>query len=290
MFKLPTPLDPVYPEKWEEWGVSLYLKRDDLIHELVSGNKWRKLKPIVDFADKNRIEVLESMGGPYSNHLLALAVIAKKFAYRSKGYIRGEKVQNPVLDLCKKQGMELEFISRSQTRAWRDHRAELEIKEGRLWIPEGAACALGRSGMRSLWTELHESFSDVVDCVGSGTSIQGLALDKPSATKLHAIMCVKDQSLATKLKSEGIEVHTGYERGGFAKVDEALIKACADFESDTGILLDPVYTSKMWLAVLDLLQKGYFPRGSKVLMIHSGGLQGWLGDGLMQNLLALKRA
>ncbi len=186
--------------------------------------------------------------------------------------------------------MELEFISRSQTREWRAKRSELEWEDGVLWIPEGAACTLGRSGMSSLWSELQEPFSDVVDCVGSGTSVQGLALKTPLATTLHAIMCVKDSDLATRLASEGIVVHTGYERGGFAKVDESLIKACADFETDTGILLDPVYTSKMWLAMLDLLKQGYFARGSKILMIHSGGLQGWLGDGLMQNLIALKRA
>lgn len=290
MYRLPTPIDPIYPERWEEWGVSLYLKRDDLIHELVSGNKWRKLKPILDFAASNGVLNLESMGGPYSNHLLALAVIANKQGYRSKGFIRGEEVSNPVLDLCRRQNMELEFVSREQIRQWRTERNELDLDGNTLWIPEGAACELGRSGMASLWNELKEPFSDVVDCVGSGTSVLGLNLAKPASSRLHAIMCVKDKALAESLSTESIRVHTGYERGGFAKIDTELIKACADFESDTGILLDPVYTSKMWLAVWDLLERRYFPKGSNVLMIHSGGLQGWLGDGLMENLQSLKKA
>ncbi|TNE81986.1 MAG: pyridoxal-phosphate dependent enzyme [Bacteroidetes bacterium] len=290
MFKLPTPINPIYPERWEEWGMSLFLKRDDLIHELVSGNKWRKLKPILDYAAANKVSVLESMGGAYSNHLLALAVVAKAYGFRARGFVRGEEVNNPVLSLCKAQGMELEFISRTQTRQWRSERNELELMHNQLWIPEGAACELGRSGMQSLWLELKEEFSDVVDCVGSGTSVMGLAQFKPENTRLHAVMCVKDKGLADKLSDGGMEVHRGFERGGFAKVDHELIQACADFELDTGILLDPIYTSKMWLAVLDLIQKGYFPKGSKVLMVHSGGLQGWLGDGLMQNLMLLKRA
>lgn len=284
MFKLPSRVQKLEFSFAKEKGVELFMKRDDEIHELVSGNKWRKLKPIFQKASERGIQRIQSMGGPYSNHLLALAVACKFYGFESEAFIRGEEVENPVLNICKAYGMKLNFISRDEFRARRNENKALVFSSTVLFIPEGAAVPEGEEGMKSLLDELEEEYSDIIDCVGSGTSVKGLARFVKPGTKLHAVMCVKDESLARELDDLDVNTLRGYERGGFAKIDREMMEACADFQEQTGILLDPIYTTKMWMCCKDLIEKGRFEKGSRILLVHSGGLQGWLGDGMMKAL------
>jgi len=276
--QLPSPEQQIFHPLFEEKGISCWMKRDDLIHPFVSGNKWRKLKPILELAKDNTCETLVSYGGAWSNHLIALAAASAQLGIKSRGFVRGELVNNPLLSLCKQFGMELEFVSRESFRQLREENTQLVWKDQELWIPEGANCDEGRRGMRSLWQELEQAYDVVMDSIGSGTSIRGLQLSKPKDTRLVGIMAVKDQSLAKRIEEEGVEVFSEFSRGGFAKMDEALFEVCRAFSSKNGILLDPVYTGKQWMALLELLRRDHFIPGQRILFIHSGGLAGWMSN------------
>lgn len=275
---LPSPEQELHHPLFEEKGLSVWIKRDDLIHPFVSGNKWRKLEPIIEVAKQAGVHTLVSFGGAYSNHLLALAASAASFGFKSRGIVRGDRVSNPLLRLCSQFGMELEFMTREAFREARATETHLKFIDGELWIPEGANCLEGRAGMASLWKELKQSYTHVLDSVGSGTSARGLHANKPDASELLAIMAVKDARLAEQLREEGIQVFTDYARGGFAKMDAGLFDACRAFTSHSGILLDPVYTGKQWMALLDLVQNDFFSPEQRLLFIHSGGLAGWMSN------------
>lgn len=276
--QLPSPEHQLFHPLFNEKGVTCCIKRDDLIHPFVSGNKWRKLAPIVALAQEKGVNTLVSYGGAWSNHLLALSAASAQFGLRSKGYVRGERVSNALLSLCRQFGMDVHFIPREEFRELRKEKVALEFQQDELWIPEGANCNEGRSGMKSLWEELIQPYDYVMDSIGSGTSVLGLQQSKPEGTELLGIMAVKDKGLAERLRESGVQVFSEYTRGGFAKMDAALFEACRLFSSQTGILLDPIYTGKQWMALLDLLKSDYFSRGQRILFIHSGGLAGWMSN------------
>ena len=276
--QLPSPEQELDLPFFKERGISCWIKRDDLIHPFVSGNKWRKLQPIVELAKDQGMNTLVSFGGAWSNHLLALSAAAAMNGMQSRGIVRGEAVSNPLLSLCKQFGMNLEFVSREEFRALRHEQTSLDFRNEEVWIPEGGNCLEGRSGMQTLWQELKQPYEYVIDSIGSGTSIRGLHQSKPEGVDLIGIMAVKDAGLANDLETEGIEIHSAYTRGGFAKMDEELFIACREFSSRTGILLDPIYTGKQWMALKDLAEKGRFREGDRLLFIHSGGLAGWLSN------------
>ncbi|MHB1276913.1 MAG: 1-aminocyclopropane-1-carboxylate deaminase/D-cysteine desulfhydrase [Bacteroidia bacterium] len=275
MIRLPSPEQRVFHPLFETAGVEFWMKRDDLIHTEISGNKWRKLAPILEEIQKRGVKKVVSFGGAWSNHLLALAAAAQMMDIQSEGIVRGERVNNPVLLRCEELGMKLRFISREEFRSLRKFEGELIWERNACIIPEGANCMEGRSGMASLWMELERPYTWLMDSVGSGTSVRGLFETAPGETKVLAIMAVNDSALAAQLRALGIQVFDEYTRGGFAKMDDELFGICRAFREDTGILLDPVYTAKQWMAALGLLEKGIFRRGDRVLFIHSGGLAGW---------------
>lgn len=275
MIQLPSPEQRVAHPLFDEAGVELWFKRDDLIHPEISGNKWRKLAPILEEIQKRGVTEVISYGGAWSNHLLALAAAAQLYGVHSEGIVRGESVNNPVLARCEELGMKLQFLPREEFRSLRKFEGELIWQGNTCIIPEGANCLEGRSGMGSLWMELNQSYTHLMDSVGSGTSVRGLFATAPPGSSVFAIMAVKDSSLVAQLRALGIQVFDEYTRGGFAKMDAELYGSCRAFKEETGILLDPVYTAKQWMAALDLLDKGFYKRGDRVLFVHSGGLSGW---------------
>lgn len=275
MIKLPSPEQRVFHPLFEAAGVELWIKRDDLIHPEISGNKWRKLAPIFDEMHRRDVEKVVSYGGAWSNHLLAVAASAQMKGIPSEGIVRGEPVNNPVLARCAELGMKLHFLSREEFRKLRKIDGELLWEGSTCVIPEGANCVEGRAGMRSLWLELERPYTFLMDSVGSGTSVRGLFGSAPDETKVLAIMAVKDTQLAAQLSALGISVFDEYTRRGFAKMDDELMRICRAFREDTGILLDPVYTSRQWVAAMNLLEKSVFKKGDRVLFVHSGGLAGW---------------
>ena len=271
----------------DEKGISLYIKRDDLIHPFISGNKWRKLKYNLRKALTDNKRHLVTFGGAYSNHLLATACAAAKFGFKSTAIVRGEAVENDTLTLCRLFGMNLVFIDRTSYRNkpevfkqlfGHDHNA--------FYIEEGGGGKEAVLGCAELVDELTEHYDHIFCASGTGTTaagiLKGLQAKNLSST-LHAVSALKDGSfLQGEIEQYSDNslpfcLHTDYHFGGYAKTQPELLQFMQHFSAQTGILLDPVYTGKMLFAVYDLIRRDYFIQGSRILAIHTGGLLGLLG-------------
>lgn len=282
-----SPLEEIHNPLFEQKQVKVFIKRDDLIHPFISGNKWRKLKYILQKASQQQKRHLVTFGGAYSNHLLATACASAKFGFASTGFVRGEAVENDVLSICRIFGMNLIFTSRS---SYRDKQNLFKSHYGdnadAYFIDEGGASEEAVKGCEELIAELKEPFNHIFCASGTGTTAAGLLQgikNNQFCAHLHAVPVMKNgQFILDEIKKyagneQGLTVHTDYHFGGYAKTTPKLINFIRHFDSSTGILLDPVYTGKMVFAVLDLIEKNTFTTGNKILMIHTGGLFGLLG-------------
>ena len=282
-----SPVHQIKNKLFDEHGLSVYIKRDDLIHPIISGNKWRKLKYILKQAQTENKNHLVTFGGAYSNHLLATAAAAAKFGFKSTGIVRGEEVNNDTLFLCRLHGMNLIFTDRE---SYRDKPALFEKyfanASEAFFIDEGGASADGAKGCSELIDELTETYDHIFCACGTGTTAAGIIngiRQHNLTTQFHAVPVLKNGGF---MKAEidrfltqpvNYELHTGYHFGGYGKADEQLISFIKQFVAATGILIEPVYTGKMFYAIYDLAAKNYFKPGSKILAIHSGGIWGLLG-------------
>lgn len=275
--------DPLFSEK----EVQVFVKRDDMIHPFISGNKWRKLKYILPEAERLNKKHLVTFGGAYSNHLLATACAAAKFGFKSTGIVRGEEIENEQLLLCKLFGMELRFTDRS---SYRDKPALFQLYYGddpeTFFIDEGGAGDLAIRGCSELADELTETYDHIFCAAGTGTTAAGIIsgiTKKKMLSRVHVVPVLKDSGfLKAEIEkhltsTESFDFHTEYHFGGYAKTTEELLSFIMKFSRLTGILIDPVYTGKMFLAIFDLIAKDHFPPGAKILAVHTGGLTGMLG-------------
>lgn len=285
-----SPVEPIYDALFKAKNVSVFLKRDDLIHPIISGNKSRKLKYLLRKAVTLNKKHLVTFGGPYSNHLLATAAAGAKYGFNTTGWVRGEQVNNPTLFLCRLHGMELRFIDRE---SYRDKAKLFALhyakNDDAFFIDEGGSSAEGALGCSELVEELTESYDDVFCPCGTGTTAAGVinGISKCGIfTNFHGIPVFKNGSFirneinAYLTGPHHYYLHNDYHFGGYAKTEPALINFIQQFVINTGIIIEPVYTGKMLYAIFDLIKKDYFPPGSRILAIHTGGLFGLLG---MQN-------
>lgn len=283
-----TPVQEITHSKISGYGVRLLLKRDDLVHPDISGNKWRKLKYNLAQASLQRSKILITFGGAFSNHIAATAVAAKLFGFRCIGIIRGESsaADNPTLRLASGKGMELVFISRQEYKE-KDSVAFLEKLQQRFpnayIIPEGGANALGEKGCGEILAGIHEKVDTVAVAIGTGTTFKGL-LGKGRETGFQTLgfPVLKgfddfEKSLLPSLQQYGGVINHGYHFGGYAKYQPELVDFINDFTAETEIALDPIYTGKMMFGIFDLIKKGFFLSGTTILAIHTGGLQGIAG-------------
>jgi len=268
-------------------GQSLFVKRDDLIDPFVSGNKWRKLKYILQDATEKNKKHLITFGGAYSNHLLATAAAAAQNNFKTTAFVRGEEVNNPMLTLCKLFGMQLHFIDRESYK----HKEVLFEKHysnnnEAYFVNEGGASEEAVIGCAEIIEELEENFDHIFCAAGTGTTAAGLlrGINKHQLqTTLHVIPVLKggdfiqDEIAMYESDLTKLQLHTDYHFGGYAKTTPELITFIKDFTSSTGILLDPIYTSKMCYATFDLIEKGIIEKDAKILMLHTGGIFGILG-------------
>jgi len=282
-----SPVQQISNKLFDEQGISVFIKRDDLIHPMISGNKWRKLKYILKKASvENKIHLV-TFGGAYSNHLLATAAAAAKFGFKSKGFVRGEEINNDTLFLCRLHGMELLFTDRE---SYRDKTALFNKYFGddpnAFFIDEGGAGIEGAKGCAELIDELPETYDHIFCACGTGTTAAGIInglQNHKLKTEFNAIPVfknggfIKDEIDKYLINPANYNLHTDYHFGGYAKTDKELISFIKRFVTDTGILIEPVYTGKMLYAIYDLAGKGYFKSGSKILAIHTGGLLGLQG-------------
>jgi 1-aminocyclopropane-1-carboxylate deaminase len=286
-FEIFSPVQQIHDELFAKKGLEVFIKRDDLIHPIISGNKWRKLKYLLNQAQTENKTHLVTFGGAYSNHLLATAAAASKFGFQSTGFVRGEEVNNDTLFLCRLHGMNLIFTDREN---YRDKQALFnkffaEDHEA-FFIDEGGASLLGAKGCSELIDELTETYNHIFCACGTGTTAAGI-VNGVNQHKLnahfHGVPVLKNGEFLReeidRFLPKPIEyyLHTDYHFGGYAKTTPELIDFIKRFVSSTGILIEPVYTGKMLYALYDLASKNHFTDGSKILAIHTGGIWGLLG-------------
>lgn len=282
-----SPVHQIKNKLFDEQGLTVFIKRDDLIHPLISGNKWRKLKYTLQKASAENKAHLVTFGGAYSNHLLATAAAAAKFGFRSTGIVRGEAVENDTLFLCRLHGMQLIFTDRE---SYCDKPALFNKHFGgdndAFFIDEGGASPEGTKGCAEMIDEFTQTYDHVFCACGTGTTAAGIinGLQKNRLnTQFHAVPVFKNGGFIRNeidkylTAPANYNLHADYHFGGYAKTDETLISFIKQFVADTGILIEPVYTGKMLYAIYDLAAKGYFKSGSSILAIHTGGLLGLLG-------------
>lgn len=269
--------------------VTLHIKRDDLLHRHISGNKFRKLKYNLEQARVLNHKTLLTFGGAYSNHIAAVAAAGKEFGFKTIGVIRGDELassieRNPTLAFAQSCGMQFDFISREVYRHKEstDFASYLRQKWGEFYfIPEGGTNALAVQGAQEILTTQDVSYDYICCAVGTGGTISGLIHSAFSHQKILGFPALKGDFLNAEIckfaPTGNWELIRGYEFGGYAKITAELIEFMNDFYQKTQVPLDPIYTAKMVFGVTDLISKGYFENDAKILMIHTGGLQGIQG-------------
>ena len=275
----------------EEKKIELFIKREDLIHPFVSGNKFRKLKYNLQEAKKLKKNALLTFGGAYSNHIVATAVAGKLAGFKTFGVIRGDELgknlaqtleENATLREAHENGMKFHFVSRElyRQKASFGFIEKMKNKWGDFYvIPEGGTNGLAVEGCQEILTKEDHQFDYICSSVGTGGTIAGLIKAKKKRQNVLGFPALKGSFLSEEIKKYVIKDKTwklqkGYHFGGYAKHDDELITFINDFKAKTEVLLDPVYTGKMMFGLFDLIKNNYFSEGSKILAIHTGGLQG----------------
>ncbi|MDP2097182.1 MAG: pyridoxal-phosphate dependent enzyme [Methylobacter sp.] len=266
--------------------IELWMKRDDLLHPVISGNKWRKLKYIIDHALSLSADTLVSMGGAYSNHLHALAYVGKVLGLKTIGLVRGEQppMLTPTLRDMQAWGMALKFVSRSDYRLLRHYKSWHDLpglKPGQYWLPEGGAQRLALKGVAELVAEIDLRYDTICLPCGTGTTLAGIVEPAPEQVSVLGFAALKNAGfLAADVAAllpqcrNNWQINLDYPFGGFAKTNTELTAFIEDFELKTRIPLEPVYTGKMMYALYDLIKKHHFKPGTRIITIHTGGLQG----------------
>lgn len=278
----------------------LFIKREDQIHPLVSGNKYRKLKFNLLEAKNREQQTILTFGGAFSNHILATAVAGKLQNFKTIGVIRGEELgdnlsrtlaTNSTLKAAYEHGMKFEFVTRA---AYRNKNTPLFLEKlqekypNSYLIPEGGTNELAVKGCEEILTEQDNQFDYICLCVGTGGTISGVINSSKSHQKVLGFPALKGDFLAKEVSrySRGKhhwELINDYHFGGYAKYNDELIHFINRFKKETKIPLDPIYTGKMMFGIVDMIVNNKFNTGSKILVIHTGGLQGI--DGFNQRLL-----
>lgn len=268
------------------FGIEVYVKREDVLHSEISGNKFRKLKyNLIEARDLGFTKLL-TFGGAYSNHIAAVAAAGKEFGFETIGIIRGEELQekyleNPTLKKASENGMQFEFVTRTQYRdknnaAFLD---QLKEKFGDFYlIPEGGTNELAVNGCKEILTDDDKMFDFICCAVGTGGTISGIINSLKPHQKAIGFPALKGDFLTEDIQkyaeNSQWNLVTDYHFGGYAKLNDELKQFMKQFFKKYLISLDPVYTSKTFFGVIDLISKGYFKPDSKILIIHTGGLQG----------------
>ncbi len=268
-------------------SIELYIRREDLIHPFVSGNKYRKLKYNLLQAKKENQTTLVTFGGAYSNHIAAVAYAGKENGFKTIGIIRGEELtskikDNPTLQFAQKCGMTFDFISREEYKLKTQNNANLIAKYSECYIiSEGGTNALAIQGCEEIIQTTDVIFDTICCSVGTGGTISGIINCSFPHQKIIGFPALKGDFLQKDIckfvKKENWELISDYHFGGYAKVTPELIAFMNEFYKENNIPLDPIYTGKMVFGVIDLIKQNYFPENSKILLIHTGGLQGIAG-------------
>ena len=277
--QLPSPIQEIFEDEWKEKNIHVFVKRDDLIHPIITGNKWRKLKEYIDFAQNNKPNSIISFGGAYSNHLYALAFVGFHFNLKTAGIIRGNELSknsNPYLKQMADWGMDLYFLDRESYRK-KIIPKELTSKNIML-IPEGGFSNIGVLGLKGLITELNNQIKAnyIVTPVGTGTTAIGIC--KFSNIKTIGILTLNNKAeIENNCKEYDLEnlleINGNYIFGKYAKDADVLNEFCDTFFKKHSIMIEPTYTGRMFYGLYDLIENNYFPKNSKIVALHTGGIK-----------------
>ena len=288
-----TPLEEINDKFLKERKISLYLLREDLNHVALSGNKWHKLKYNILEARKLKKNTLLTFGGAFSNHVYATAAAGKIFNFRTIGVIRGEEhlPLNPTLSFAKENGMELYYMDRTSypKKDSNEIIEDLKRRFGDFYlIPEGGTNELAVKGCSELIDKIDLDFDFVCCPCGTGGTLTGLISGLNGKSNALGFAVLKGASFLREnvqllLKKSGGEllnnwaINLDYHFGGYAKIDRELLNFVNDFYAITKIPIEPIYTGKMLFGIYDLISKGFFEQGTRIIAIHTGGLQGLSG-------------
>lgn len=272
---------------FEQKQIEVWMKRDDLLHPFVSGNKYRKLKYLAADAKQLGKSHLVTFGGAYSNHLVATASAGAALGLKTTAIVRGEEeLNNPMLSICQLYGMELKQVSRElyrdKEKAFFSFFGDDETDVYR--IEEGGYSTLGAKGCEDLLGELKQSYQHIFCAVGTGTTVAGLINGADTNTTINGVVVlkgaeyIKDEIDGLLTQHKEYKLHHNFHFGGYGKFDRGIIDFIKQFATQTGILLDPVYTAKMVLGLTQLIEQDYFAPNTKILTVHTGGLWGLTSD------------
>lgn len=278
-------------------GVTVFVKRDDLIDDIVSGNKWRKLKYNILEAKRRKNEQILTFGGAYSNHLVATAKAGFLAGIPTIGLVRGEELNensNPTLRTCAEYGMKLIFLPRTEYTLRNDKMYIDQLHEdfpNTFIVPEGGANFFGMVGCQEIWDEVKgNDFSHLYVSAGTGTTAAGLLAGLPEEMKMTVVSALKGDFMETEIrdrltysffddelvqdKMSNLTTLDDDVFGGYAKVNDELMEFIKWAKVEFDLPLDKVYTAKTFYRIIQHIESGLLRKGDSVLFIHTGGLQG----------------
>jgi 1-aminocyclopropane-1-carboxylate deaminase len=270
---LPSPMEEIFDECWNSKGIQVFVKRDDLIHPIISGNKWRKLKNYIQTFSLNEHSGILSFGGAYSNHLFALAFAGHSLGFSTVGIVRGEELNsasNPYLKQMNEWGMKLHFVTRSHYR----YKLIPYEYENYLYIPEGGYGSQAVDGMDILAKELPSC--DAIYCaMGTGATAIGIAraINVPVTGILTLNNQAEMEGHLNDFPTKNLQIDNHYIFGKYAKSNTHLDIFCSDFYEKHQIAIEPIYTGRMFYALFDHIKNGHIAPDSKLVAIHTGGLK-----------------
>ncbi|AIY39250.1 1-aminocyclopropane-1-carboxylate deaminase [Collimonas arenae] len=300
--RLPSPCQLIESEAF--LGRRVWLKRDDLLHPEVSGNKFRKLKyPLL--ALQGQHPVLVTMGGPWSNHLHALAHAAALSGWQSTGLVRGAPgMTTATLDDCSRLGMQIRFVSREDYRqlredaqAWRRHIDNVD--DSHVWLPEGGSSPVALRGVAELVDEIEDALQFIPEVImvacGTGATLAGILAGLRGRGRVVGVAVLKNaaylhQEIARLLQQAGYPAYQNYQlltdahHGGYGKAPSELLQFCRDFSQALNVPIEPVYTGKLFHALRNLQRAHAFGETERVLAVHTGGMQGARGFAALNSL------
>ncbi len=276
---------------YEKKGVRLSVKREDLLHPIISGNKFRKLKYNILEAKNQNKNTLLTFGGAYSNHISATAFAGKEFGFKTIGIIRGNELAkdfkhtvntNPTLNFAHKNSMELKFVKRSDYRKKNEllFIEQLKNEFGDFYlIPEGGTNTLAVKGCEEILDESDKKYDYICVASGTGGTISGIINSVKPKQKVLGFPALKGDFLEREIQpyihnTKNHQWIHDFHFGGFAKINNELIRFINDFYNKYKIPLDPIYTAKMFYGIEKLIEADFFKKGTEILAIHTGGLQG----------------
>lgn len=287
--------------KNEKMNIELWLKREDLLHPFISGNKFRKLKYNLQEAKNQGKKSLLTFGGAFSNHIAATAAAGKLAGMETIGVIRGEELgndlqktlqQNPTLHFAAANGMKFHFISREQYREKASEAVFLNLKKrfGNFYlVPEGGTNMPAVNGCEEILVKEDQGFDFICCAVGTGGTISGIVNASSEKQKVIGFPALKGDFLNFEIKKytnkANWELVPDYHFGGYAKISAELVEFINFFKLKNNVQLDPVYTGKMMYGIMQMIGNGKFPPNTRILAIHTGGVQGIAG---MNKLLKKK--